>query len=57
MGDTFLVKGRYVEFTVDAGTFAVRGWTLTGAANDLDITGGRRTVVFAAKCPTTAAWC
>jgi len=51
VGGTFLVKGRYVEFTVDADTFGVRDWTLTGAANDLDITGGRRTVVFAAKVP------
>jgi hypothetical protein len=43
---SFLVKGKYVEFTVDAATFDVRDWTLTGAPNPLDITGGRRTVVF-----------
>lgn len=48
---TFLVKGKFVEFTVDAATFGVRDWTLTGAANPLDITGGRRTVVFASKIP------
>jgi hypothetical protein len=48
---TFLVKGKYVEFTVDAATFGVRNWTLTGAANALDITNGYRTVVFAAKLP------
>jgi len=48
---TFLVKGRYVEFTVDAATFGVRDWTLTGVPNPLDITGGRRTVVFTAKIP------
>src|SRR3954467_3244693 len=48
---TFLVKGKYVEFTVDAATFGVRNWTLTGAANPLDITGGRRTLVFTAKIP------
>jgi hypothetical protein len=47
----FLVKGRYVEFTVDPETFGVRSWTLTGAPNPLDITGGRRTVVFAGKIP------
>jgi len=47
----FLVKGRYVEFTVDSATLAVRDWTLTGAPNDLDITNGRRTVVFASKIP------
>ncbi|HEY0459384.1 MAG TPA: hypothetical protein VGC97_09630 [Pyrinomonadaceae bacterium] len=51
VGNTFLVKGRYVEFTVDAATFGVRNWTLTGAANPEDITGGYRTVVFASKIP------
>src|SRR5713101_9029829 len=51
VGTTFLVKGKYVEFTVDADTFGVRDWTLTGAPNPLDITGGRRTVVFASKIP------
>ena len=48
---SFLVKGRYVEFTVDSATFGVRDWTLTGAPSELDITGGRRTVVFASKTP------
>jgi hypothetical protein len=48
---SFLVKGKYVEFTVDAATFGVRDWTLTGAPNPLDITGGSRTVVFTAKMP------
>src|SRR4029450_6362152 len=48
---SFLVKGKYVEFTVDAATFGVRDWTLTGAPNPLDITGGPRTVVFASKMP------
>jgi hypothetical protein len=51
VGATFLVKGTYVEFTVDADTFGVRNWTLTGAPNPLDITGGRATVVFASKIP------
>jgi hypothetical protein len=51
VGAAFLVKGKYVEFTVDAATFGVRDWTLTGAANELDITGNRRTVVFASKIP------
>jgi hypothetical protein len=36
---------------VDADTFGVRDWTLTGVPNPLDITGGRRTVVFTAKIP------
>jgi len=47
----FLVKGKYVEFTVDSDTLGVRDWTLTGVPNKLDITGGRRTVVFASKIP------
>ena len=51
VGSTFLVKGKYIEFTVDAATFGVRDWTLTGAPNVLDITGGRRTIVFTAKMP------
>jgi len=51
VGSTFLVKGRYIEFTVDSATFGVRDWTLTGAPNPRDITGGRRTVVFASKTP------
>jgi len=51
VGSSFLVKGKYIEFTVDAATFGVRDWTLTGAPNVLDITGGRRTTVFTAKIP------
>jgi hypothetical protein len=47
----FLVKGKYIEFTVDSDTFGVRDWTLTGEPNTLDITGGQRTVVFASKIP------
>src|SRR5882762_12016224 len=47
----FLVKGKYVEFTVDSDTLGVRDWTLTGVPNTLDITGGQRTVVFASKIP------
>ena len=52
VGATFLVKGRYLEFSVDADTFGERDWTLTGSANELDLTGGRRTVVYAAKIPS-----
>ena len=47
----FSSKGRYVEFTVDSATFGVRDWTLTGAPSELDITGRRRTVIFASKTP------
>jgi hypothetical protein len=48
---SFLVKGKYVEFTVDAATFGVGDWTLTGVPNPIDITGGQRTIVFASKMP------
>jgi hypothetical protein len=48
---TFLVKGKYVEFTVVAKSFGIVNYTFTGAANPLDITGARRTVVFASKTP------
>jgi hypothetical protein len=51
VGSSFLVQGKYVEFTVDAATFGVRDWTLTGAPNSLDITGGRRTIIYSAKMP------
>lgn len=49
--DTFLVQGKYVEFTVVAATFGITNYTLTGAPNPLDITGGQRTIVFASKTP------
>ncbi|WP_309681820.1 hypothetical protein [Polaromonas sp.] len=48
---TFEVVGKYVTFQVDAATFGIRNYTLTGAANALDITGGRSTPVFASKLP------
>ncbi len=51
VGSSFLVRGRFVEFTVDAATLGVTNYTMTGAANELDMTGGRRTTVFAAKTP------
>src|SRR6266446_7141847 len=51
VGDRFLVKGKYVVFTVDASTFGVRDWTLTGAPNPLDITSEMPTIVFASKIP------
>lgn len=47
----FLVKGKYVEFTVVPGTFEVRDYLFTGVPNPLDMTGGRRTVVWASKVP------
>jgi len=51
VGSTFLVKGRYVEFTVQSDTFGIRDWKLTGAPNPRDITGGTPVVVFASKIP------
>ena len=51
VGSSFLVKGKYVVFTVDSASFGVRDWTLTGAPNPLDITGEMPTIVFASKIP------
>lgn len=51
----FVVRGTYVEFTVDPATLGVTDYTLTGAPNPLDITGGRRTPLFAAKTPDLGA--
>jgi len=48
---TFLVKGKYVEFTVVADSFGILNYTFTGAPNALDMTGGRRTIAFASKTP------
>ena len=48
-GDKVQVLGKYVEFEVDGDTLSVSNYVLTGAANALDITGGKRTVVFASK--------
>jgi hypothetical protein len=51
VGARFLVAGKYVAFTVVAASLGVENWTLTGAPNPLDITGNRRTAVFASKTP------
>jgi hypothetical protein len=50
-GARFGVRGRYVSFDVSLRDFAVRDYVFTGAANPEDITGGRRTPVFASKVP------
>ena len=47
----FRVQGKYVQFDVDAATFGVLNFTMTGAANALDLTGGRSTPVFESKIP------
>jgi hypothetical protein len=50
-GGLIAVRGKYVEFDIDKASFGIRNYTLTGAPNPLDITGGRRTPVFASKMP------
>lgn len=47
----FGVRGRYISFDVRLRDFAVFHYGFTGAANPEDITGGRRTPVFASKIP------
>jgi hypothetical protein len=49
------VHGRYVEFSVRAADFAVLNWGFTGTAGPSDLTGGRRTIVFASKVPSLPA--
>lgn len=51
LGAQFLVQGKYVEFTVVSASFGLQNYTMTGAPNPLDITGGVRTPVFASKTP------
>jgi hypothetical protein len=51
LGAVFLVDGLYNEFIVVSSTFGIRNWAFTGAPNPLDITGGRRTPVWAEKTP------
>ena len=50
-GNRIAVRGKYVEFDIDKTTFGIFNYTFTGAPNPLDITGGRRTVVFERKVP------
>jgi hypothetical protein len=51
VGSVFHVQGKYVQFDVDAATFGVLNFAFTGAANKVDITGGRATPVFESKMP------
>ena len=51
VASVFRVQGRYVQFDVDAATFGVLNYTMTGAPNQVDITGGRATPVFESKMP------
>jgi hypothetical protein len=45
------VRGRYISFDVRLRDFAVLNYAFTGAPNPEDMTGGRRTPVFASKVP------
>ena len=47
----FRVQGKYVQFDVEAATLGVRNYTLTGAPNPLDMTGGVATPIFESKLP------
>lgn len=51
LGTTFAVRGRYTQFDVRAADFAVLNQAFTGAANPMDMTGGRFTPVFLSKVP------
>ncbi|WP_044874406.1 hypothetical protein [Pseudomonas sp. LFM046] len=51
VGASFLVQGKFVTFEVDAATLGVRNYTMTGAPNPLDMTGGVPTTIFASKTP------
>ncbi len=49
--ETFGVRGRYVSYDVRLSDFAVLDYAFTGAPNEEDMTGGRRTPVFESKVP------
>ena len=51
LGTSFRVEGRYVQYIVDSASLGILAYTLTGAPNALDITGGTPTVVFKSKSP------
>src|SRR5688500_18385509 len=50
-GGRFGVRGRYISSNVRLRDFAVYDYAFTGAATPEDITGGRRTPVYASKVP------
>lgn len=50
-GSRIKLVGRYVEFEVNVSTFATYNYTLTGASNPEDLTGGTRKTLFASKVP------
>ena len=55
LGPTFLVAGRYVEFTVVSGTFGVENWTLTARRTHLTLPTNDAPSLWPARAPTTRA--
>lgn len=51
VASSFQVIGKYVEFTVVTNNFGVENYVFTGATSPNDLTGGRRTVVWASRTP------
>src|SRR5712692_2544224 len=49
LGESFLVKGKYVEFEVDSATFGTRNYTLTGAQNVAESTSNSTYLPFTRK--------
>ena len=50
-GSDIGVRGRYNEWNIHLSDFALYNYFFTGAANELDITGGVRTPVWPSKIP------
>jgi hypothetical protein len=48
---SFSIRGKYVEFDVDAASFGVRNYALTGQGGADSLTGGSRVVLFEGKMP------
>src|SRR5215813_1339215 len=46
---TITVRGRYVQFDIDAVTFGIRNFVFRATTNPLDMTNGVDTPVFAGK--------
>ena len=51
LGAAITVTSRHVAFTIVPASFEIRDWRFTGAANPLDLTGGRDTPVWERRTP------
>ena len=51
LGETFRVKGKYVQFDVVASTLGIRNYAFLPTTNALDMTGGQPTSVYESKTP------